>query len=85
MRSQFKAGQKVWAAIAINPRYSKGKLVTYLTTRDGRFLPVEDEDGHRHSVARFHVFASRAALVAKFPDLEVDAPPAAAPTMPAKE
>jgi hypothetical protein len=79
MDTPYKDGQKVWAAIAYGPRFVRGKLVTYRGTRDGRFLQVEDEDGHGHLVARHHVVATREALVKKFPGLETDAKPAPQP------
>jgi hypothetical protein len=72
VRSRFKRGQRVWAAVTFNPRAVRGLAVTYLGTRDGRFLQVEGPDGDRHSVPRFYTFVSREELVKKCPGVEVD-------------
>jgi hypothetical protein len=62
----------VWAAIRYNPRKVAGRAVTYLGTKDGRYLQVEDDDGDRLAVVPFRVFATRSELVARHPELEVD-------------
>jgi hypothetical protein len=61
----------VWAAVRFG-QFLFDLPVTCLGTRDGRFYRVEDEDGHRHSVARYFVFATREELLRKFPELRTE-------------